>query len=188
MSIDLLAGNRKFPRLGLGGPPEFRERLMECMPPILIKVEREGKCGNHVFLQHPGRWVRAPGDEGVFFKPLRQLHLPRTECHSESAPNAAQLDSEFFSKKAAKSESERGALRVAAEVVPNAMKQALLGRGFSVGRRKTRRNAGVEEREVLVGVAPARRNSRRNAPEIPGIDAWLPWHGARAGEHFRASP
>lgn len=188
MSIDLLAGNRQFPRLGLGGPPEFRELLMECMPPILIKVEREGKCGNHVFLQHPGRWVRAPGDEGVFFKPLRQLHLTRTECHSESAPNAAQLDSEFFSKKAAKSESERGALRVAAEVVPNAMKQALLGRGVSVGRRKARRNTGVEEREVLVGVAPARRNSRRNATEIPGIDARLPWHGARAGEHFRASP
>lgn len=51
-----------------------------------------------------------------------------------------------------------------------------------------RRNTGVEEREVLVGVASARRNSRRNATEIPGIDARLPWHGARAGEHFRASP
>lgn len=40
VSIDLLANNRQFPRLGLGGPPDFRERLMECMPPILIKVER----------------------------------------------------------------------------------------------------------------------------------------------------
>lgn len=129
MSIDLLAGNRQFPRLSLGGPPEFRERPMECMPPILIKVERERKRRNHVLLHHPGCWVRAPGDEGVFFKPLRQLHLTRTERHSESAPNAAQLDSEFFRKKAAKSESERGALRVAAEVVSNAMKHVLLGRG-----------------------------------------------------------
>ena len=161
---------------------------MECMPPILIKVERERKRRNHVLLHHPGCWVRAPGNEGVFFKPLRQLHLTRTERHSESAPNAAQLDSEFFRKKAAKSKSERGALRVATEVVSNAMTQALPGRGEAVGRRMARRNAGVEECEVLVGVAPARRNSRRNAPEIPSVDARLPWHGARTGEHFRASP
>lgn len=83
-----------------------------------------------------------------FLQATPTAHLTRTECHSESAPNAAQLDSEFSSKKAAESESERGALRVAAEVVSNAMKQALFGRGFSVGRRKARRNSGVEERKL----------------------------------------
>lgn len=86
------------------------------------------------------------------------------------------------------SKPERGALCVAAVVVSHAMKQALFGGRFSVGRKMARRNTSVEKREVLIGVAIARRNSRRYATEKPGIDDRLPWHGARAGEHFTASP
>jgi hypothetical protein len=188
VSIAKLAGNRQFSRLGLGGPPEFGELLMESMAPILVKVERKRKGSNHVLLHQPGRWVRGPSHQSICLEPLRQPRLTRIERQSGSASNTAQFDPEFLGEKTAEREPQRRTFGIAPKVVANPMKKALLGRWPSVCRRMARRNTCVEKREVFVGMAPIRRNTRRNAPEVPGVDARFPRYWAGACQHFRASP
>lgn len=109
----------------------------------------------------PGRRGLHDCDSGMPIHPVREHGLSIAEGHPGARTNPPKLDPELFGEQRPERQPQRGALGIAAVVVPNSGTQRLLA-DPAVPARLLRRDADVEQRVAAEAAAPVGRNAGRD--------------------------